>query len=128
MASLENQLTIAALNYLGETAGKRSAQAIWRAAMIKRLGGGADLGRLSLGALAARTARAVVGEPLPGLSLDALLLRWAYKVAGPSAPGGLSLPGAAAAALSPAPEYSFITRPDGTFLIRASGAYFVRAV
>lgn len=91
MANLENQLTAAALKYLGETADKRSAEAIWRKAMIQYLGGSATLGRLSLNALAARTARQVTGQTFSGASLDSLLLRWAYAVAGVGTPGRLSL-------------------------------------
>lgn len=100
MTSLNNQITAAALKYLGgEALGKRSAEAVWRKAMIQYLGGGAGLGRLSLEALANRTARQYLGDTTSRSSLDNLLLRWAYAVAGGGTPGRLSLEGVAMRAL-----------------------------
>lgn len=109
MTSLNNQLTKAALKYLGgEALGKRSAEAVWRKAMIQYLGGGAGLGRLSLEALANRAARQYLGDTTSRSSLDNLLLRWAYAVAGGGTPGRLSLNGAAMRALD-----KYLTTPVG---------------
>lgn len=112
MPSLNNQLTAAALKYLGgEAVGGRSAEAIWRKAMTQYLGGGSELGRLSLNALAERTARQYLGDNSKR-SLDNLLLRWAYAVAGVGAPGKLSLQGAAMRALD---KYLNAAPPSPTY-------------